>query len=124
MILMWQSAWSQKNLINRGNALVQLENYQSAILDYAFALKLDDDNYLTHFNLARTYYIMDSIDLAKNSFERSVQIYSTFAPAYYFLGMIALERDELEASCLLLQQASELGYQQATEVMKLYCNPD
>jgi hypothetical protein len=62
--------------------------------------------------------------LAKNSFETCVNIYNTFAPAYYFLGLIALEKDELDASCLLLQKAAALGYMQALEVQKLYCNND
>lgn len=108
--------------INRGNALVQLENYPKAIHDYSFALKLDTGNYLTHFNLARAYYLMDSLELARVSFEHCVQIYGTFAPAYYFLGMIALEKNQVEASCLLFQKASDLGYRQAEEVQKLYCN--
>lgn len=107
--------------INRGNALVNLQNYRSAVLDYSFALKIDEDNYLTHFNLGRAYFLMDSLDMARDSFEHSVHIYSTFAPAYYFLGMIALEKNEIEASCLYLQQAADLGYQQAEEVKKLYC---
>ena len=109
-------------MINRGNALVQLENYQSAIYDYTFALKLDDGNYLTYFNLARAYYLMDNLDMAKTDFEQCIKIYSTFAPAYYFLGMIALEKDEVESSCLFLQQASDLGYKQAAEVQQLYCD--
>lgn len=108
--------------INRGNALVQLENYNQAILDYQFALKLDDSNYLTHFNLARTLYLINQHDEAQLSFNNCLAIYQTFAPAHYFLGMIALEKNELEASCLHLQQAAELGYQQAKEVLKIYCN--
>ena len=108
--------------INRGNTLVQLKRYNEAVYDYEFALKIDTDNYLTHFNLARAHYLTDSLGLAKHSFETCVKLYNTFAPAYYFLGMIALEKNELEASCLLLQKAGDLGYRQAVEVQKLYCN--
>ena len=107
--------------INRGNALVQMEKYSEAIFDYDFAVRLNAGNYLTHFNLARTYYLMDSLDLAKRSFENCVDVYPAYAPGYYFLGMIALEKDELEASCILFQKASDLGYEQAKEVRKLYC---
>ncbi|NJN28246.1 MAG: tetratricopeptide repeat protein [Cyclobacteriaceae bacterium] len=107
--------------INRGNTLVNLQQYTRAVLDYSFALKLDEDNYLTHFNLGRAYFLMDSLELAGNSFAQSVQIYSTFAPAYYFLGMIAMENDQPDAACLHLQQAADLGYQQAEEAKKLYC---
>ena len=107
--------------INRGNALVQLQRYSEAVYDYEFALKIENDNYLTHFNLARAHYLTDSLELAKHSFETCLILYNTFAPAYYFLGMIALEKNELETSCLLLQKAAELGYMQAVEVQKLYC---
>ncbi len=110
--------------INRGNALVQLENYAQAMLDYQFALKLDDSNYLTHFNLARTLFLTNKPDEAKLSFEKCLTIYQTFAPAYYFLGMIAMEKDEPEASCIYLQQAADLGYQQAAELLSAYCNQD
>lgn len=108
--------------INRGNALVQLEKYNQAILDYRFALKLDDSNYLTYFNLARTLYLIDQHDEAQLLFEKCLTIYQTFAPAHYFLGMIALEKNEPEASCLYFRQAADLGYQQAEEVLKIYCD--
>lgn len=107
--------------INRGNVLVQLEKYEEAIYDYDFALQLDNQNYLTHFNLARAYYLMDSLHLAKKSFENSLNLYGTFAPSYYFLGMIALENDEVDSSCLLFQKATDLGYEQAREIRKIYC---
>ena len=110
--------------INRGNALVQLDKYAEAVSDYKFALKIDRENYLTNFNLGRTYYLMDSLYLADVAFSRTAEIYPAFAPTYYFLGMIAMERDEMEKSCLLLQQASDLGYQQAIEVQKIYCMED
>lgn len=110
--------------LNRGNTLVQLENYDQAILDYQFALKLDERNYLTHFNLGRALFMTNRLYEAKGSFEKCLALYQTFAPSYYFLGMIALEKNDPDASCLYLRQASELGYQQAAEVLKIYCNPD
>lgn len=109
--------------INRANALVQLESYVEAIRDYEFAIKLEETNYLTHFNLGRTYYIREEQDKAKSSFEKCISIYETYAPAYYFLGMIALENNEPEASCIYWKQAADLGYQQADEVLKIYCTP-
>jgi tetratricopeptide (TPR) repeat protein len=110
--------------INRANALVQLENYVEAIQDYQFAIKLEETNYLTHFNLGRTYYIGQEQDKAKICFEKCISIYETYAPAYYFLGMIALETDEPEASCIYWKQAADLGYLQADEVLELYCTPN
>jgi tetratricopeptide (TPR) repeat protein len=107
--------------INRANTLVQLEAYTDAIRDYEFASKLDDGNYLTHFNLGRTHYLIGEQDKAKNSFEKCVSIYSTYAPAYYFLAMIALEKNDTESSCIYLKRAADLGYQQAVEVSKIYC---
>lgn len=108
--------------INRGNALVGLEKYDQAILDFEFALKIDSDNYLSHFNLARTYYLMDYLQLAENSFNNCLEVYNTYAPAYYFLGMIAMENGDKEAMCLFFGQASDLGYQQAKEVSNIYCS--
>lgn len=108
--------------INRGNVLVQIERFTDAIHDYQFALQLDNANYMTHFNLARTYYISKKTVEAQASFLKCIEIYNTYAPAYYFLGMIALEKDDMEATCLYMRQASELGYQQAAEVLKLYCD--
>lgn len=110
--------------INRANALVQLENYLAAIKDYEFAIKLDETNYLTYFNLGRTHYLTGAQDKAKSSFEQCIKIYETYAPAYYFLGMIALENNETEASCIYWKKAADLGYQQADEVLKLYCKPN
>ncbi len=110
--------------INRANALAQLEKYAESINDYRFALKLDASSYLTHFNLARTYYLMDSTNLAKTHFQKTVDIYPGYAPAFYFLGMISLENEAFEESCILLQKAADLGYQQAIEVQELYCVED
>jgi tetratricopeptide (TPR) repeat protein len=108
--------------INRGNALVQQEKFEEAVRDYMFALKLDDTNYLTHFNLARAYYLLDELQSAKISFEKSTELYTAYAPNYYFLGMIALEQNDLDGSCALLKRASDLGYEQAKAVMELYCD--
>lgn len=107
--------------INRANTLVQLESFEEAIRDYEFALKLDEGNYLTHFNLGRTYYLIVEQEKAKTSFEKCVSIYSTYAPAHYFLAMISLETNDTEAACMYLKQAADLGYQQAVEVSKIYC---
>lgn len=107
--------------INRGNALVQQEKYNDAIDDYEFALKLEGGNYLTHFNLARAYYLLNDLQSAKMAFQKSTELYTAYAPSYYFLGMIALEEDDTDASCILLKRAADLGYEQAREVMKLYC---
>ncbi len=107
--------------INRGNALMQLNKVDEAILDYKFALKIDPNNFLAHFNLARGYYLAGNMDMAKTSFEHCLQIQDAYAPAYYFLGMISLEREEMEAACILWQKALDLGYQQAEAVQKLYC---
>lgn len=107
--------------INRGNALVQIESFEEAIYDYQLALKIDQQNYLTHFNLGRAYYITGRPDDAKSCFERCSELYSAYAPAHYFLGMIALEKDDPQSACLHLHRASELGYRQATEVIKVYC---
>lgn len=107
--------------INRGNALVGLEKYDQAIHDFGFAVKIDNENYLSHFNLARTYYLMDNLQLAENSFKNCLKVYGSYAPAYYFLGMIAMENSDKEAMCLFFEQASDLGYQQAKEVYNIYC---
>ena len=108
--------------INRGNALVGLEKYDQAILDFEFAVKINSDNYLSHFNLARTYYLTDNTSLAESSFKHCLEVYSTYAPAYYFLGMIAMENGDKDAMCLYFGQASDLGYQQAKEIYKIYCS--
>jgi len=107
--------------INRGNALAQQEKYPDAIQDYSFALRLDEQNYLTHFNLGRTYYLIDSLELAKRYFENCLLIHDTYAPAYYFLGMIAIEHDNPELSCQMLKKAEDLGYEQAKKIINLYC---
>ena len=110
--------------INRGNALVGLESYDQAVLDFSFAVKIDHENYLAHFNLARTYYLMDSLVRAENAFRKCIEVYGTYAPAHYFLGMIALENGEKDKMCGYFKQASELGYQQAVQVYNIYCNRD
>ncbi len=107
--------------INRGNALVKIEKLNEAINDYQFAMKIDPGNYLTHFNLGYTYFITNRPEDAESCFEKCIDLYSTYAPAYYFLGMIALDKSDSVSACAHLQRASELGYRQATEVMKLYC---
>ncbi len=107
--------------INRGNALMQISKIDEAILDYKFAIKIDANNSLAHFNLARGYYLSENMQMAKKSFEDCLQIQDSYAPAYYFLGMISLQNDDIEAACVLWQKALELGYQQAEAVQNLYC---
>lgn len=107
--------------INRGNALMQLNKIDEAILDYKFVLKVDQGNLLAHFNLARGYYLSGNLEVAKQGFDETLQIQADYAPAYYFLGMISLEKEEMETACELWQKALDFGYQQAEAVQMLYC---
>ena len=107
--------------INRGNAHLAIENYDKAIGNYEKARSLNDDNYLIYFNLGRAYYLQDNPEKAKEYFEKALQRHQFFAPAWYFLGIIAMEGEDMSSACGYLQHADSLGYRQAKTVMEMVC---
>ena len=64
-----------------------LENYESAILNYKKAAEIDPKGYDYHYRLASVLNLTNDYEEAKKSAKESINIKRNYAPAFYELGV-------------------------------------
>lgn len=108
---------------NRANEKMLLGDFSGAVEDYENSLIIDSLNINTLFVLADTKTRINNIDGALNNYNSILKIDSTAAQAYYLRGEIKIKLEEFESACLDYKKAGELGYFDAYEKIKKYCDP-
>ena len=73
-----------------GELLLEQEKYKEAANVYTHAIKHNEDRADLYYNLGIAYSRINEFSLAKECFEKTVQVDSTLYNAYYRLGQIAL----------------------------------
>ena len=72
--------------------------------------------------LAEVKAKLNNIEGAYNNYSKIIQIDSTFAKAYYFLGTSEIALEEFDKACKDFKKAGDLGYFDAYEMIKKHCN--
>ena len=107
---------------NRANEKMLLGDFIGAIEDYENSLIIDSLNITTHFVLAETKTRINNLIGALNNYNSIIKIDSTSAQAYYLRGEIKIKLEEFDSACLDFKKAGELGYFDAYEKIKKYCD--
>jgi tetratricopeptide (TPR) repeat protein len=108
---------------NRANEKMLLGNFAGAIEDYENSLLIDSLNINTHFDLAEAKIRVNNSVGALNNYNSILKIDSTSGKAYYLRGKVEVLLEEFSNACLDFKQAGELGYFDAYEMIKKYCDP-
>jgi tetratricopeptide (TPR) repeat protein len=109
-------AWS-----NMGIAWSRLNNSMKALECYSEAIRLKPAYFEAWLNRGIDNYHLGDFTRAKNDLDEAIRLNPTLAPAYYFRALVALEVKG-NSACEDLRKASELGFGQATELLKLTCH--
>lgn len=107
---------------NRANEKMILEDINGAIEDYNNSLKIDSSNTNTLIMLAEAKLKIGDLDGALSNYNSIIKIDTTFAKAYFLRGVSQVTLEEYGNACKDFKRAGELGYFEAYEMIKKYCD--
>lgn len=108
-----------KPYLNRGILSLAQKNYQSAVKDFTQALeKLPNQSRV--FNArGLAYEKLGNWTKAQEDYTKAITSDPSNAEAFFNLGRVQLNNDELDAAILSYQKAKELGWEKADNVLKV-----
>lgn len=106
---------------NRANEKMLLGDFSGAIEDYENSLLIDSMNISTLFILAEAKIKLNDIAGALNNYSTIIKLDSTSAKAYYLRGTNEVALEMNDKACWDFKKAGDLGYFDAYEMIKKYC---
>ena len=108
--------------LNRGLCKTKSEDYRGAIVDFSKAIELKP-------NFAEAYYErgiakekLEDYGGAIADFTQTIELNPFIVTAYYNRGLMYIILGQIDEGCMDLSKAGELGYYQAYDMIKKYCN--
>jgi len=107
---------------NRANEKMILNDIAGAIEDYKKSLEIDPLNTNTMFILAEIQNKVGDYSGAVLSYNSILKIDSTSAKGFYLRGLSLLSINDEKNACADFKKAGDLGYFDAYEMIKKYCD--
>ena len=79
-------------------------------------------NNANYFNRGLAKFFLEDYQGAILDFTEAIELYSKDEGSYYYRGFAKLKLNQKENACLDLSKAGELGFPDAYETIKEYCN--
>jgi tetratricopeptide (TPR) repeat protein len=123
-LLITYAGYSQtaEEYFNKGLEKASGRDYTGAITEYTKAIK-PNPKHASAFNArgnARTS--IKDYNGAISDFSKALEIYYNYADAYYGRGLTKVLTGHIDSGCLVLKKARELGFADAFEAIKKYCD--
>ena len=107
---------------NRGMTNNMLKDYQGAIQDYNKAIEINYDDDRAYCGRGMTKYDLEDYQGAIQDYNKAIEIDLNFAMAYDNRGYAKYSLGDKDGACLDWSKAGELGYSDAYDAIKKYCN--
>ena len=108
---------------NRGNSKVGLKDIYGSIADYSKAIEIKSDYSLAYNNRGSVKCNnLNDMEGAINDFTKAILIDKNYGQAYFNRGVCYLNLKNLQKACPDFHKAYQLGYTQAEELIRNYCN--
>ncbi len=108
---------------NRANEKMIMGDIKGAIDDYKNYLIIDSTNISTLYILAEAQTHINNVTGALESYDKIIKLDSSSAKAYYLKGTGEISLKMNDQACSNFKKAGDLGYFQAYEMIKKYCEP-
>jgi len=95
--------------INVGTVYLNQGRLSDARASFRKALQIDPLEKSAHYNLALTYHLMDSSDMAIALYKQAIALDSLYVQAYNNLANIYVNRDRLDSAETLFRQAIDIA---------------
>ncbi len=77
-----------QELNNKAEEYMSMGDSQTAICRLKSSLDIDEDNYLTHYNLAVAYNAIQNYKSAIDELKKTIELKPEYTEAYYTMGLI------------------------------------
>jgi len=105
----------------RGSAKFGLKDYYGAIADYTKAIELYPILTSAYRGRGKAKWRLNDNNGAIEDFTKAIDLFPEGADYYYYRGLILIDNGQKETGCMDLSKAGELGYKEAYEAIKKYC---
>lgn len=106
---------------NRAVVYRNLEQYEKALNDYNKAIELDQKYVDAYTGRGVTRYLQEKFEEAIKNYNIAISLDSGYAGAFYNRGIARYRMQDMEAACNDWRQANHLGFPQAADVVKQFC---
>ncbi len=106
----------------RATAKLKLGDYRGAIADYNKIIEMVPESYRSYFRRATAKMQINEFKGAIADFNKAIELNPNFGEAFLHRGLLKIKFDFTDSGCLDLSKAGELGYEQAYDFIKEYCN--
>lgn len=113
--------------IDRGRYKSKIKLHKEAIADYSEAIKIDSNISLAYYYRSETktflndlYGALSDLDIYISRVEKA-GISIDLERAFFNRGLLKIRLNKIESGCLDLSKAGELGYSNAYNYIKKYC---
>ena len=107
--------------INRGYDKSELKDYRGALMDYDKAIEIDPNNFDAYFNRAGAKSQLKDYQGMVADYSKVIEIDPNYAKAYAARGFGKFSQGDKDGGCLDWSKAGELGYGDAYDFIKNYC---
>ncbi len=111
----------EPQFINRGLALIGLKRFKEAEQIYERIIQRNGKNVHAWFGLGNVYQSSRNYAKAIDAYEVCIALRPDFELAYFKRGLSKLEINQQERGCEDLQEALNLGYEEALMYLKKFC---
>jgi len=106
---------------NRGVAKYELGDYRGAIQDFNKAIELNPNNDAAYNNRGSVKGNLGDYRGAVQDSNKAIELNPNYADAYNNRGLGKIKLGQKDSGCLDLSKAGELGYSDAYDAIKKYC---
>tara|TARA_R110002020_G_scaffold108015_3_gene250616 strand:+ start:2154 stop:2657 length:504 start_codon:yes stop_codon:yes gene_type:complete len=107
---------------NRAISREELKDYQGAVYDYSQAIELSPDLPFVYLSRGELKLQLEDYRGAIADFTKEIESDSNSFKSYYLRGLTKIIINKRDSGCLDLSRAGELGYSEAYDAIKDYCN--
>jgi predicted O-linked N-acetylglucosamine transferase (SPINDLY family) len=93
---------------NKGNALLELQQYLKAIASYEIAISLKPEFVLAHFTKANAYKLLKSFNKAIECYDKALELNPDYSEAYCNRGVVLKELNLFEEAIFSFDKAINL----------------
>ena len=101
---------------------VDLGDYRGAIADYNKAIELNPNDADAYVNRGVAKHHLEDYRGAIADYSKAIELNPNVAVAYYNRGVAKEILGQKDEGCMDYRKAGELGYYEAYDVIKEYCN--
>jgi len=115
-------AKTAEDYLKAGNTKYELKDYKGAIKYYNKAIELNPNYADAYLNRGLAKGKLKDYKGANSDFNKAIELNPKNSRAYYVRGLAKIGLGQKDSGCLDLSKADEMGYFEAYESIKQYCN--